>query len=932
MKNKLLFIFIYITTSVYSYGQNFNEFTKEHHIWNNQYDLPYRMYKPKDLNKKYPLVILLHGIGERGSDNEKQLNLGVGEFLTKIKECYPSIIVVPQCPYSSDTSNKYYWSNAITEISNGLQFNLSQTEPTIPMKMLMSLISELLNSDDIDKNQVYIGGFSMGGFGVYEILWRMPYVFKAAFPICGASSLDNNKLESYAGKTRIWAFHGYLDDIIPITLGNNTYDAIQKIPASNIKYTIYSNVYHNSWDYAFNDSKLIPWIFGYNDLEKGYYKISTNDSSNESLTNDNNTCSILKFNGNNNQQWFIYDGEIAGTYRICLADGHNKFLTSNGIDIDLKNYTNDNTQLWKILASDTIGLYQIISVQNNLPLSIENSKLLLSTNNNNYKWNISHSKLFIVGNAVGSGWNINNAYEMKLQTDKNGVFKWQGVISENNLDFKFQPTKDINWLPTVNAAYNEIIEPSDQEHKLVINTDYINDYKFGMKKGGIYEVIVNMVSKTMSVTKKFDKVYLVGDATPRGWDSENGIELKKKDENIFEWFGYLKTGYFKFLTYKNTWLYSLSSYVDGQVIIENDSTRQYPIKFNTTLDANFNYKIENSGFYNIRIDLNNESISLSKKDIDKLWITGSALKNDTIEVDLKHLENNSKYTYIGYLNHGTLEYWIKNPFTSDYLFITTDDNNTSVITSTNINLTQDNNNQIWIVPKTSDNYRLAIDIKQLTFRGEIFTPKSTNYYLVGGASPIGWDINKAIPFIQDPNNDYIYKLTTTLIPKNIPNGNQFKILEQKNWWGYSFHPTTYNKTINNNIDIYEEQYGYGGTNDYKWTVNDENAGNYEITLNTLKQTITFKPEYNNKNRLVNGNNDDKPNIVIVTKNNQIQIINNSEKKIDSATLIEIKTGKIYNKELNKTNNFYLGENISKGTYIININQDKSTLTKKIIIK
>jgi predicted peptidase len=112
----------------------------------------------------------------------------------------------------------------------------------------------------VDKHRVYVGGLSMGGMGTFELLRRKPNVFAAAFAICGGDNTFNAKL--YAKKVPLWIFHGAKDDVVPVEHSLVMAEAI-KAAGGNPKLTIYPNDSHNSWNDAFAEPDLIPWLFSH---------------------------------------------------------------------------------------------------------------------------------------------------------------------------------------------------------------------------------------------------------------------------------------------------------------------------------------------------------------------------------------------------------------------------------------------------------------------------------------------------------------------------------------------------------------------------------------------------------------------------------------------------------------------------------------------
>ncbi|HVS93757.1 MAG TPA: prolyl oligopeptidase family serine peptidase [Mucilaginibacter sp.] len=222
--------------------------------------MPYRILFPLDFDatKKYALIIVLHGAGERGNDNEAQLKYGPKLFLndtTRIK--YPAIVVYPQCPKNG------WWSNTkVSQDSAGhysFQF-VEGGEPTTAMQDLLGLLSQLLEKPYVNKHRVYVGGLSMGGMGTFEILRRRPDVFAAAFAMCGGDNTLNAKI--YAKKVPLWIFHGEKDNVVSPDHSIVMVNAI-RAAGGNPKFTLYPNDGHNCWDDAFAEPGFMAWLFSH---------------------------------------------------------------------------------------------------------------------------------------------------------------------------------------------------------------------------------------------------------------------------------------------------------------------------------------------------------------------------------------------------------------------------------------------------------------------------------------------------------------------------------------------------------------------------------------------------------------------------------------------------------------------------------------------
>jgi predicted peptidase len=219
--------------------------------------LPYRILYPDnyDKNTKYPLVLFLHGAGLRGNDNEQQLMHGAGLFLTeKNQKKYPAIVVVPQCP--ADLS----WSSMNIDRSRfRVKLTFDYTAPaTWPLKAANELVKGIADTAGVDKSRIYITGFSMGGMGTFESIFRYPDLYTAALPICGGG--DAKAYDNRIKNTSFWIFHGADDAMVDVKLSREMVARLKalKIP---VKYTEYPGVNHNSWDNAFADPNYLRWMF-----------------------------------------------------------------------------------------------------------------------------------------------------------------------------------------------------------------------------------------------------------------------------------------------------------------------------------------------------------------------------------------------------------------------------------------------------------------------------------------------------------------------------------------------------------------------------------------------------------------------------------------------------------------------------------------------
>jgi len=213
--------------------------------------LNYRLLYPDyDTLRKYPLVIFLHGSGERGNDNEAQLKWGVMNFATdQAMIMHPAFVVAPQCPANQ------VWSN-FDEKNNSIEMKL-QPSPSKAMKLVIGLIRQLVKTLSVDTSRIYITGLSMGGYGTYDAIERYPRLFAAAIPVCGGG--DVSKAASIA-HIPIWIFHGSEDSGVNTMYSLDMAEALEKAGA-NPGLTIYPAVGHFSWLGAYSDTLLMEWLF-----------------------------------------------------------------------------------------------------------------------------------------------------------------------------------------------------------------------------------------------------------------------------------------------------------------------------------------------------------------------------------------------------------------------------------------------------------------------------------------------------------------------------------------------------------------------------------------------------------------------------------------------------------------------------------------------
>ncbi|MBN1588962.1 MAG: prolyl oligopeptidase family serine peptidase [Pirellulales bacterium] len=211
--------------------------------------MPYRLLKPAGLDRrdgKHPLLVFLHGIGERGTDNRVQLRHGRPLMKATARD-YRALVLVPQCPPTATWAARR-WNDTNHALPD---------KPTEPLRLLVELIEQLKTRYPIDPARVHVMGLSMGGYGTWELIERYPDRFAAAMPVCGGG--DESQAKRLTGLP-IWAFHGSADRLVPPIRSRGMIEAIRKA-GGQPKYTQYEGVGHNSWDRAFAEPELLKWLF-----------------------------------------------------------------------------------------------------------------------------------------------------------------------------------------------------------------------------------------------------------------------------------------------------------------------------------------------------------------------------------------------------------------------------------------------------------------------------------------------------------------------------------------------------------------------------------------------------------------------------------------------------------------------------------------------
>jgi predicted esterase len=219
--------------------------------------IPYQIMYPRgyDKSKSYPLVVFLHGAGERGTDNERQMASGPQTFSTQnARENYPAIVIFPQCP-SSDM-----WSRRTIDTDGGgrlFDFPVEAT-PNSPMNLVIELTKDLIANEAVNNKKVYVMGLSMGGIGTLEFLYYASDIPAAAISIAGGHNADYANV--YATKVAVRLYAGTRDTVVPPIYSQQLIAALDQIAGSDAEY--FEADRGHEWNYILDQDELVlSWLW-----------------------------------------------------------------------------------------------------------------------------------------------------------------------------------------------------------------------------------------------------------------------------------------------------------------------------------------------------------------------------------------------------------------------------------------------------------------------------------------------------------------------------------------------------------------------------------------------------------------------------------------------------------------------------------------------
>jgi predicted peptidase len=193
----------------------------------------YVLFVPHDYNgdKPYPLILFLHGAGERMGGQKEPVAVGIGPAIKKSEKDFPCLVIIPQA--------RRGWQAGSPDA-----------------KRALDILAEVEKEYKVDAKRVYLTGLSMGGYGTWSLAVAHPDKWAAIVPVCGGG--DPKQAEKIKD-IPCWCFHGDADPAVKVEKSRQMIEAIKKA-GGDPKYTEYPGVGHNSWDKAYGTKELLPWL------------------------------------------------------------------------------------------------------------------------------------------------------------------------------------------------------------------------------------------------------------------------------------------------------------------------------------------------------------------------------------------------------------------------------------------------------------------------------------------------------------------------------------------------------------------------------------------------------------------------------------------------------------------------------------------------
>lgn len=439
-----------------------------------------------------------------------------------------------------------------------------------------------------------------------------------------------------------------------------------------------------------------------------------------------------------------------------------------------------------------------------------------------------------------------------------------------------------------------------------------------MKK--FYLILASFLITFSTFAQDYTQLFLVGPATAAGWNANVAVAmtLVPGSDAVFTWTGQLNTGDFKFVNVRGNWT-GFSTTASTTPV----AGQSYPLLYNPSSDFKFNNPI--AGLYTIVVNMRQLTMSFDLAVLNlptDIWAVGTAVPNGKVKIINNPNGVPNQFKYIGALTAGgTLKFTSTEVEGAETKYFVPVTENIEIVGSTITKLESTSLSAGWSVATSSPNYKISINLFENTCSAVIFQPWA-NIYMVGGASAAGWDPARAIPFVVDTQNPFLFTFDGNLsIATDGNDRHKFKILGQQTGWGpNSLHAVTVDKPIIGSTKLVPN---FG---DNKWIVTSDKQGRYIITVDLLNETINA--QYIDVSTSLTDMQAE--NYFSVISHNGLVEINVKNEKIAQVELFDFMGKKI--DAAHSPGKISLGNQLLSGVYILKLNVDNKQLTRKIIVQ
>lgn len=546
--------------------------------------------------------------------------------------------------------------------------------------------------------------------------------------------------------------------------------------------------------------------------------------------------------------------------------------------------------------------------------------------------------VYLIGGPVNKNdlnWLLNQKVELTKDAVNPSIFYYKGYLSYN---WRGDERGNLKFL--IGDTWNGAFHPNTSDNQRLTGTTSMrqdgSDTKWFIPNDrsgdGYYELTLNTEAMTLTVDMfrhdlNPEKIYAVGASMPCGWNNNNPEVMTRTNPEVavYTWSGIMNTGDLKFLNPLSigNWDFGYSATVANDAI--NYGTAQNLVfEVRNSAETTFNdYKfiMNETAECTITVDLVNHTMTVTKngtlyaKDI---WITGSAIPGGKAKLVSDNIDPVINYHYYGELLAGEFKFATTENVDATTKFYVPASASDAISTDGSVSLTPDVTAPGWTVSQANALYKIKFNSLTNKYKGGIFGVD--HIYIVGGATPCGWDAGNSIELTRGTGTQAnVFTFDGNLIINAVGSeGNKFKFLLQKDWNPLSFNPQFENESITG-AQYFTDHH----SDDYKWTVDENKQGHYILKLDALEETIesVYYPE--TATNLINN----KVNTQVIAANGKI-VVNCDTEKLKTIEVYVIDGRKVADKSF--THNAEI--ELPNGIYIVKVKDSNSTvLTRKVSV-